>query len=176
MRREGRLTPTTGPAADTRSIATVLFTDIVGSTDIAVAMGDERWRGVLGEHHRLAGEATRRFGGRVVKTTGDGMLALFDGPSRAIDAIQELQKAVRDLDLHLRAGIHTGEIERTGDDVAGLGVHIAARVMGLADPDEIVASRTVRELAAGSGILFTERGAQVLKGVPGEWELYTVGP
>ena len=162
-------------ARHTRSIATVLFTDIVGSTDLAVAMGDERWRGVLGTHDRLAAEATRRFGGRVVKTTGDGMLALFDGPSRAIDAVQDLRKAVRDLDLQVRAGIHTGEIERTGDDVAGLGVHIAARVMGLADPGEILASRTVRELAAGSGILFTERGAQVLKGVPGEWELYAVG-
>ena len=158
-----------------RSIATVLFTDIVGSTDIAAAMGDELWRGVLGEHHRLAAEATQRFGGRVVKTTGDGMLALFDGPSRAIDAVDQLRKAVRDLDLHLRAGIHTGEIERTGDDVSGLGVHIAARVMGLAGPDEIVASRTVKDLSAGSGILFTDRGAEALKGIPGEWELYTVG-
>jgi class 3 adenylate cyclase/esterase/lipase len=159
----------------TRSIATVLFTDIVGSTDIAVTMGDERWRDVLGEHDRLAAEATRRFGGRVVKTTGDGMLALFDGPSRAIDAVEDLRKAVRDLDLRLRAGIHTGEIEQTGDDVSGVGVHIAARVMGLAGPDEVFASRTVRDLAAGSGIHFAERGAQVLKGVPGEWELFAAG-
>jgi class 3 adenylate cyclase len=162
-------------ARQTRSIATVLFTDIVGSTDVAVTMGDERWRGVLAKHDRLAAEATRRFGGRVVKTTGDGMLALFDGPSRAIDAVEDLRNAVRDLGLRLRAGIHTGEIERTGDDVSGVGVHIAARVMALAGPDEVFASRTVRDLAAGSGILFTERGPQVLKGVPGEWELYSVG-
>jgi class 3 adenylate cyclase/pimeloyl-ACP methyl ester carboxylesterase len=159
----------------TRSIATVLFTDIVGSTDIAVGLGDERWRHVLGEHDRLAHDATRRAGGRVVKTTGDGMLALFDGPSRAIDAVRELRKVVGDLDLRLRAGIHTGEIDRTDRDVSGLGVHIAARVMGHADPDEILASRTVRDLAAGSGIVFTERGPRVLKGVPGEWELYQVG-
>ncbi len=159
----------------TRSVATVLFTDIVGSTDIAVTMGDERWRGVLADHDRFARETTRRFGGRVVKTTGDGVLAVFDGPSRAVDAVHELQKRIRGLDLRLRAGIHTGEIERIGDDVAGLGVHIAARVMSIAGPDEILASRTVKDLAAGSGITFTERGAQVLKGVPGSWDLYAVG-
>lgn len=159
----------------TRSIGTVLFTDIVGSTDIAVALGDDRWRERLAEHDRCAAEATRRFGGRVIKTTGDGMLAIFDGPSRAINAVRHLRNAVRELDLRVRAGIHTGEIERTGGDVSGVGVHIAARVMGLAQPDEILASRTVKDLAAGSGILFAERGAQVLKGVPGEWELYAVG-
>jgi class 3 adenylate cyclase len=165
------------PAAgrQTRGIATVLFTDIVSSTDTAVRMGDGRWREVLAEHDRLAADATRRAGGRVVKSTGDGMLALFDGPSRAIDAIRELRKTVGGLDLHVRAGIHTGEIERSDDDVSGVGVHIAARVMALASPDEIVASRTVKDLAAGSGILFVERGAAALKGIPGEWELYTVG-
>jgi class 3 adenylate cyclase len=156
-------------------VATVLFTDIVGSTDTAVALGDERWRRVLGEHDRLAAQATRRAGGRVVKTTGDGVLAIFDGPSRAIDGVRELRTAVRHLDLQVRAGIHTGEIERTADDVSGLGVHIAARVMGLAGPDQILASRTVKDLAAGSGIVFNERGAHVLRGVPGEWELYEVG-
>jgi class 3 adenylate cyclase/pimeloyl-ACP methyl ester carboxylesterase len=158
-----------------RALATVLFTDLVGSTDTAVAMGDKRWRAVLSEHDRLARDATHRYGGRVVKSTGDGVLALFDGPSRAIDAVRDLRAALRDLDLRLRAGIHTGEIERTGDDVSGIGVNIASRVMDLADPDEILASRTVRELAAGSGIEFTERGARALKGVPGEWDLYAVG-
>lgn len=164
------------PAAtrQTRSIATVLFTDIVASTDMAVTMGDERWRGVLDQHDRLAAEATRRAGGRVVKTTGDGMLALFDGPSRAIGAVRELRAGIQSLDLQVRAGIHTGEIESTGDDVSGLGVHIAARVMGLAGPDETLASRTVKDLAAGSGIVFTDRGEQVLKGIPGAWDLYAV--
>ncbi len=158
----------------TRSVATILFTDIVGSTDRAAAMGDERWGALLEQHHRRATDATRRLGGTVVKTTGDGMLALFDGPSRAVQAVHDMRLAVGDLDLQLRAGIHTGEIERTKDDVAGIGVHIAARVMGLAGPDEILASRTVRELAAGSGIVFAERGSKVLRGVPGEWELYAV--
>jgi class 3 adenylate cyclase/pimeloyl-ACP methyl ester carboxylesterase len=161
-------------AVPTRSVATILFTDIVGSTDRAAAMGDGPWGQLLEQHNRRAVEATRRRGGTVVKTTGDGMLAIFDGPSRAIQAIREIRKEVANLDLQLRAGIHTGEIERTRDDVAGIGVHIAARVMGLAGPNEILASRTVRELAAGSGIVFTDRGLQVLRGVPGEWELYAV--
>jgi class 3 adenylate cyclase len=157
-----------------RSVATILFTDIVGSTDRAAALGDERWRQLLEQHNRRAVEATRRRGGTVVKTTGDGMLAIFDGPSRAIHAVRDLRREVADLDLQLRAGIHTGEIERTPHDVAGIGVHIAARVMALAGPDEVLASRTVRDLAAGSGIVFTDRGAEVLKGVPGEWDLYAV--
>jgi class 3 adenylate cyclase/pimeloyl-ACP methyl ester carboxylesterase len=164
----------TPDAASTRSIATVLFTDIVGSTDTAAALGDQNWRGVLHEHDRLAGEATRLHGGRVVKTTGDGMLALFDGPSRAINAMHELRKGAVGLGLQLRAGLHTGEVEKTNDDVAGLGVHIAARMMALAGPDQVVASRTVRDLAAGSGIVFTDLGTRVLKGVPGEWDLYAV--
>ncbi len=158
----------------TRSIATLLFTDIVGSTDMAATIGDAQWRSVLGEHDRFAAEATRRFGGTVVKTTGDGVFALFDGPSRAIDAARHLRLAVRGLDLQLRAGIHAGEIERTDADVSGIGVHIAARVMGLARPDEILASRTVRDLTAGSGIVFIERGTEALKGVPGTWEIYAV--
>lgn len=161
-------------AVPMRSVATILFTDIVGSTDRAAAMGDEPWGQLLEQHNRRAVEATRRRGGTVVKTTGDGMLAIFDGPSRAIHAIRDLRKEVADLDLHLRAGIHTGEIERSKHDVAGIGVHIAARVMALAGPDEVLASRTVRDLAAGSGIVFTERGTEVLRGIPGEWDLYSV--
>jgi class 3 adenylate cyclase len=129
----------------------------------------------LAEHDRLALAATIRLGGRVVKSTGDGMLALFDGPSRAIGAIRQLRENVAGLGIQLRAGIHTGEIERTADDVSGIGVHIAARMMALAGADETFASRTVKDLAAGSGIVFTELGARTLKGIPGEWDLYAVG-
>ncbi len=161
-------------ASPVRSVATILFTDIVGSTDRAAVLGDEGWGHVLEQHNRRAVEATRRRGGTVVKTTGDGVLAIFDGPSRAIQAVRDLRNGVADLGIQLRAGIHTGEIERTARDVAGIGVHIAARVMALAGPDEVLASRTVRDLAAGSGIVFTARGTEVLRGVPGEWELYTV--
>lgn len=162
------------PEIATRSVATIVFTDIVGSTDRAAAIGDERWKALLEQHDRRAAEATRRRGGAVVKMTGDGMLALFDGPSRAIQAIRDLRSDLRGLDLELRAGIHTGEVERTRRDVAGIGVHIAARVMALASDDEVLASRTVRDLAAGSDVVFTERGAHVLKGVPGEWDIYAV--
>jgi class 3 adenylate cyclase len=160
----------------TRSLATILFTDIVGSTNHASRLGDETWSETLREHHRLAAEAVRAFGGTVVKTTGDGVLALFDGPSRAIRAAEQMRNDVAALDLQLRAGVHTGEIERTTDhDVAGIGVHVAARVMELAGADETLASRTVRELAVGSGIVFTERGAHTLRGIPAEWEIYAVG-
>jgi class 3 adenylate cyclase/pimeloyl-ACP methyl ester carboxylesterase len=162
------------PQLPSRAVATILFTDIVGSTDRAVAMGDEAWGRVLSEHHRHAVDATRDFGGTLVKTTGDGVLALFDGPSRAIQAVQQMSGAIAPLDLQLRAGIHTGEVERTSDDVLGIGVHVAARVMGRAGPEEILTSRTVRDLAAGSGIVFADRGHHGLKGIPGEWDIYAV--
>jgi class 3 adenylate cyclase len=162
------------PPSARRSVATIMFTDIVGSTDAAAALGDERWAQMLGEHDRLSAAATKRFGGSVVKTTGDGLLAVFDGPSRAIRAVHELRRRVQPLGLRLRAGIHTGEIERSAGDVAGIGVHIAARVMALADPDDVLCTRTVCDLSAGSGIEFVERGAHVLRGVPGEWNIYAV--
>jgi len=173
--RDEAITPRQEPTVvSARSVATILFTDLVGSTDRAASMGDERWGRLLEQHHSAAAEATRLAGGTVVKTTGDGMLALFDGPSRAIQAVRALRRDLGALDLQLRAGIHTGEVERAKGDVAGIGVHIAARVMALAGPDEVLASRTVRDLAAGSGIGFTERGMQVLRGIPGEWDLYEV--
>jgi class 3 adenylate cyclase len=157
-------------------VATILFTDIVGSTELAAEVGDSDWRRRLEEHDQRAAEATRRAGGTIVKTTGDGILALFDGPSRAIHAAQNLQGAVKDLGLELRAAVHTGEVEHRNDDVAGLGVHIAARLLSLGCPDGVVASRTAKELAAGSGITFESLGTQVLKGVPGEHEIYVVPP
>lgn len=169
--------PTPSVVADrtSRSVATILFTDIVGSTELASTMGDEPWAALLDTHHRRAVEATRRRGGTVVKTTGDGVLALFDGPSRAIWAVHDLRREIASLGLQIRAGIHTGEIERSKRDVAGIGVHIAARVQALASPGEILASRTVRDIAAGSGIQFVERGIYQLKGVPDAWQLFTVG-
>lgn len=157
-----------------RSVATVVFTDIVGSTDAAATMGDERWGRLLDEHHRIATAATRRAGGTVIKTTGDGLLATFDGPSRAVQAVHELRNGVRGLGLQLRAGIHTGEIERSNDDIAGIAVHIAARVMALAEPDEVLCTRTVRDLSAGSQLTFVERGPRALRGVPGEWDVFAV--
>ena len=167
--------PAPGARRSRRSVQTILFTDIVGSTGRAAAIGDEQWSAVLAEHHRRATTATHEFGGTVVKTTGDGVLALFDGPSRAIQAVEALRADVAELDLQLRAGIHTGEIERADSDVSGIGVHVAARVMELAGADETLATRTVRELAAGSGIEFTDRGTHTLRGIPSEWEIYAVG-
>jgi class 3 adenylate cyclase len=173
----GEEPPPDGPvpgAPPQRAVATILFTDIVGSTDRAAAMGDRGWTALLEQHHGRAAAAARRAGGTLVKTTGDGVLALFDGPSRAIAAVRELRQHGSELGIQLRAGIHTGEVERTGHDIAGIAVHIAARVMALAAADEVLASRTARDLAAGSGIEFTERGTEVLRGVPGEWGLYAV--
>jgi class 3 adenylate cyclase/pimeloyl-ACP methyl ester carboxylesterase len=164
-----------GAPAPARALKTVLFTDIVGSTDKVAALGDERWGHLLEQHHRRTVEATRRRGGTVVKSTGDGVLALFDAPSRAIHAVLDLRRDTAALRIQLRSGIHTGEIEHTDNsDVAGIAVHIAARVMALAGPDEVLVSRTVRDLTTGSGLAFADRGTHVLRGVPGEWDLYAV--
>jgi class 3 adenylate cyclase len=157
-----------------RVLATVLFTDIVGSTERAVALGDIEWRNLLDRHDVCAADAIARRGGRLIKTTGDGLLATFDGPSRAIDATRALQAGTTELGLEIRAGVHTGEVERRGQDVSGIGVHIAARVANLAGPGEILATRTVRDLTAGSDLAFTERGTHALKGVPESWELFAV--
>ena len=157
-----------------RVLTTVLFTDIVGSTRRAAALGDRRWQDVLSEHDRLVREELGRFRGREVKTAGDGFLATFDGPARAIRCAREIVEAVRDLGLEIRAGLHTGEIELVGDDIRGIAVHIGARVSGLAEPGEVLVSSTVKDLVAGSGIEFEDRGPHELKGVPDEWRLFAV--
>ncbi len=155
-----------------RILATVLFTDIVGSTALAAAMGDGRWQRLLDEHYRLARREVDRFGGREVKTVGDGILATFDGPARAIHCAAAIRDGVGELGLQIRAGLHTGEIELTSDDIAGLAVHIGARISALAAASEVLVSSTVKDLVAGSGLEFDDRGSHELKGVPGEWRIF----
>jgi class 3 adenylate cyclase len=157
-----------------RMLATVLFTDIVGSTERASAMGDAKWRNLLGRHEALLREHVESAGGRVVNTSGDGALSVFDGPARAIGCARAFGEAVRELGLEVRAGLHTGECESVGDDLAGLAVHIGARVSALASPGEVLVSRTVRDLVVGSGLGFRPRGSHTLKGVPGEWDLFAL--
>ena len=161
------------PGAE-RVLASVLFTDIVGSTERATSVGDRRWRELLDEHDRICTHHVEVAGGSVVKTTGDGLLAVFDGPGRAVRAAQHIRDELALLDLKIRAGVHTGEIEKRDDDVGGLGVHIAARVAAQAAAGEVMVSRTVKDLVAGSGIRFEDRGVHVLKGVPDEWQLFAV--
>jgi class 3 adenylate cyclase len=163
----------TGGDAD-RVLATVLFTDIVGSTARLSELGDRQWREVLASHDALARRQVERYGGRLVDTTGDGLLATFDGPLRGIKCAIALRDAVRRIGLTIRAGLHTGEIERRGEDVAGLAVHIAARVQALAQPEEVLVSRTVKDLVTGAGLRFADRGSHELKGVQEPWELYGV--
>ena len=156
-----------------RVLATVLFTDIVGSTDRAAELGDARWRMLLDAHNTLIRSELNRFRGVEVDTAGDGFLATFDGPARAIHCAHEIERVVRQLGLEVRAGVHTGEVERVGNDVAGIAVHIGARIAGLAGPGEVLVSGTVRDLVAGSGLAFVDRGMHQLKGVPGEWRVYS---
>jgi len=155
-----------------RVLATVLFTDIVGSTERASALGDAAWRKVLDAHDATVRTYLERYRGREVKTTGDGFLATFDGPARAITCATELTRALKAADVDIRVGLHTGEVEIRGDDVGGIAVHIAARVQAEAQPGEVLVSRTVTELVAGSGIRFDDRGTHALKGVPGDWQLF----
>jgi class 3 adenylate cyclase/alpha-beta hydrolase superfamily lysophospholipase len=157
-----------------RVLATVLFTDIVASTERAASVGDRAWRGVLDRHDAIANDQVAAHGGRLVKTTGDGILATFDGPSRAVACAGAINAAITELDLKIRSGVHTGELERRGDDVGGIGVHIGSRIAGLAGPGEVWVSSTVKALTAGSGLEFDARGRHELKGVPDEWELYTL--
>ncbi len=157
-----------------RMLATVVFTDIVDSTVTATRLGDARWRHLLDEHDRIVAEQVARFGGRVVKTTGDGVLATFDGPGQAVTATIAIRDALQLIDVEIRAGVHTGEIEIRGDDVGGVAVHVAARVDGLAGPGEILATSTVRDLVAGSGIEFLDRGPHQLKGIDRTWDILEV--
>jgi class 3 adenylate cyclase len=161
------------PAPD-RVLATVMFTDIVGSTERASELGDRRWRELLDEHERLTRSELDRHQGQEVKTTGDGVLATFDGPARAIRCATAVAEATSRLGLPVRVGLHTGECERRNADLGGIAVHIGARVMAEAGPGEVLVSRTVKDLTVGSDIDFEERGARQLKGVPGEWELFAV--
>lgn len=168
------LTGVRGGSGVERVLATVLFTDIVGSTDRAAQLGDGRWRDLLERHDRMVRQQLLRFGGREVDTAGDGFLVTFDSPSRAIECARAISESLKMLGIDVRAGIHTGEVELRGDDVAGLAVHIGARVSGLAGPGELLVSAAVPPLVAGSGIEFTDRGEHHLKGVPGSWRLYAV--
>jgi class 3 adenylate cyclase len=168
------LTGTRHAAEPDRVLATVLFTDIVDSTRIATELGDQRWRDVLEGHQRVVRDALSSFDGREVKSIGDGFLATFDGPGRAIRCARAILASSEPLDILVRAGLHTGECEVMGDDIGGIAVHIAARVSAHAGPGEVLVSRTVKDLVAGSGLQFGDRGTHTLKGIPDTWQLYSV--
>jgi class 3 adenylate cyclase len=157
-----------------RVLATILFTDIVGSTRLAAELGDAAWRRLLADHHRTVRDLVARYGGREVKTTGDGIVATFEAPLRAIRCAIAIRDAPRGLGLEIRAGLHVGEIELQGDDIAGLAVHIAARIEASAGSGEILVSRTLPDLVVGSGVGFVDRGTHALKGVPGDWHLFSI--
>jgi len=166
---------TSGSEPDrSRVLATVVLTDIVRSTEQAAELGDQRWSQLLDSHDEFGRRQVIRFNGTFVKSTGDGILATFDGPARAIACAVALRSGLRSLGLELRAGIHTGEIEGRGEDIGGIGVHIAARVEAAAQPGEVLVSRTVKDLVVGSGFTFTSRGRHALKGVPESWELFAI--
>ena len=157
-----------------RFLATVLFTDIVGSTEQAAAMGDRKWKDLLEAHHaRVRGQLVR-YRGREIDTAGDGFFASFDGPARAIRCATAITSSVRGLGIEVRAGLHTGECELIADKIGGMAVNIGARVAAMAGPGEVLVSHTVKDLVAGSGLRFEERGEHELKGVPGSWRLYAV--
>jgi class 3 adenylate cyclase len=162
--------------ADDRVLATVLFTDIVDSTRRAAEMGDRDWHALLDAHDVIVRAQLNRFRGREVNTSGDGFLAMFDGPQRAIRCAMAIRDAVQALGIEVRAGLHTGECEIRGEDIGGIAVHIGARVSALAGPNDVLVSSTLRDLVIGSGLEFEDRGAHALKGVPGEWHLFAVAP
>lgn len=163
-----------GAAESERALATILFTDIVASTEKAAALGDRGWRQLLERHDAAVRHQLALHRGREVKTMGDGFLATFDGPARAIRCARAVQDEVAGLGIEVRAGIHTGEVELIGDDVGGMAVNIGARIGAIADAGEVLVSSTVRELVVGSGLEFVDRGTQTLKGAPGEWRLFAI--
>ncbi len=162
--------------ASDRVLATLLFTDIVGSTAKAAELGDQRWRDLLARHRDVVRAQLARFRGREVDSAGDGLFATFDGPARAVRCAAAIVEAVRGLGLEIRAGVHTGEIQQAGGEARGIAVHIAARIMAGAQPGEVLVSSTVKDIVAGSGLRFEERGERTLKGVPGAWRVYAVAP
>jgi len=165
------------PATDhDRVLATVLFTDIVGSTERAAQLGDRAWADLVEAHHAAVRRELQRFRGREIDTAGDGFLASFDGPARAVRCAVAARDAVAGLGLEIRAGLHTGEVQSAGDRLRGIAVHVGARIAAAAAPGEVLVSRTVTDLVAGSGLVFEPRGEVELKGVPGEWQLFAVAP
>jgi class 3 adenylate cyclase len=171
---EGFLTGARRAAEPDRVLATVLFTDIVGATEKAASLGDRGWHDLLDSHHALIRSELVRFRGREIDNAGDGFLATFDGPARAVRCACAISNGVRALGLEIRAGLHTGECELMGDKLGGIAVHTGARVAARANRGEVLVSSTVKDLVAGSGLSFENRGVQELKGIPGEWRLFAV--
>jgi class 3 adenylate cyclase len=166
------LTGSRTPVSADTVLATVLFTDIVGSTEKAVSLGDRRWRDLLDNHHAIIRRNLQRFRGREIDTVGDGFLATFDGPARGVRCACAIADDIRSLGIDVRAGLHTGECEIMDDKVGGIAVHIGARVAALAGPGEVLVSSTVKDLVAGTGLRFGDRGSQSLKGVPDQWRIF----
>lgn len=165
-----------GRTATERVLATILFTDIVGSTDLAARLGDTAWRELLERHHAIVRRELARFHGRELDTAGDGFFAAFDGPARAVQAAAALREPLAAIGLDVRAGLHTGECEVSDGKIVGIAVSIGARISSLAGPGEVLVSRTVRDLVAGSGLRFEDRGEHQLKGIPDAWHLFAVVP
>jgi class 3 adenylate cyclase len=168
------LTGVRPPVAVDRVVATVLFTDVVGSTEKAAALGDHRWRDLLNHYHTTIRRILSRFRGHEIKTTGDGVLATFDSPARGLRCACAIADEIRPLGIEIRASLHTGECEMIGDNVGGIAVHIGARVAAIAGADEVLVSSIVKDLAAGSGLRFLDRGSHSLKGIPGERRIFAV--